>query len=296
MNKLASALQDFAENAELLEIEGNAKTRVPGVHYFRNSKGSPRQPLVYQSGIIIVAQGHKIIHFPERQIQYGAGDYLVLGMPMPLECEAFSDQGMPIMGLAIDVNPVILHKLVSQMQQYQRFTQGSPCHDKSCIQSAKLGAPLKKALERLISVLADPVEAEVFGQDIIKELIYHVLCGPQGHILFGLAQHDGHYARVARALNTMHANFASPITIEALAEDANMSVSAFHRAFRQVTFESPLQYLKKVRLVKARDLIATNGSRANEAAFKVGYTSASQFSREFKRHFNKTPSEMSIQH
>ena len=296
MTNLATALQKFAENTNLLALEGNIKTSVPGVRFFRTSKSSPRQPLVYQSGIIIVAQGHKIIHFPERKIQYGAGDYLVLGMPMPLECEAFSDHGLPIMGLSIDVNPALLHKLVSQMQLHHKYTQSDVCQDKSCIQSARLGAALEQTLQRLTSALADPIEAEIFGQDIIKELIYRVLSGPQGHILFGLAQHDGHYARVARALNTMHANYASPITVEALAEDVNMSVSAFHRAFRQVTFESPLQYLKKVRLVKARDLIATSGSRANEAAFKVGYTSASQFSREFKRHFNQSPSEMSAQH
>ena len=69
-----------------------------------------------------------------------------------------------------------------------------------------------------------------------------------------------------------------------------MSVSAFHRAFRQVTLESPVQYVKKVRLVKARDLINYEGKKASEAALLVGYTSPSQFSREFKRHFNQSPS------
>jgi len=125
--------------------------------------------------------------------------------------------------------------------------------------------------------------------------VYRVLCGPQGDTLIGLAMHDGHYARIARTLSTIHSRYANQITVEGLAEEVNMSVSSFHRAFKQITFESPLQYLKKVRLAKAKELITTNGNKANEAALKVGYTSPSQFSREFKRHFNKTPSEVFMQ-
>jgi AraC-like DNA-binding protein len=294
MDNIATALNTFAEHADLLDLEGNVRTSIPGVHFFRASKGSSRQPLVYQSGIIIVAQGRKVIHFPEHQIQYGAGNYLVLGIPMPLECEAFTEEGLPIMGLAVDVDPTLLHKLVNQMRQHQGYIDNEQCRQVSCVQSAKIDGPLMQTIQRLIEVLPNTIESDIFGADIVKELVYRVLCGPQGKTLIGLAQHDGHYARIARSLNTLHANYASPISVETLAEDVNMSVSAFHRAFRQVTFESPLQYLKKIRLVKAKDLITANGTRANEAAFQVGYSSASQFSREFKRHFNQSPSDISL--
>ena len=84
------------------------------------------------------------------------------------------------------------------------------------------------------------------------------------------------------------------ISVEQLAEQAHMSVSGFHRAFRQVTSETPLQYLKKIRLNKAKDLIVVEGKQATEAAMLVGYASASQFSREFKRHFNATPKAIGV--
>jgi AraC-like DNA-binding protein len=71
-----------------------------------------------------------------------------------------------------------------------------------------------------------------------------------------------------------------------------MSTSAFHRAFKEVTADSPLQYLKKIRLSKARDFIVQQGMKAYVAADKVGYESASQFSREFKRYFGQSPAEM----
>ena len=295
MPTIANMLQQYAEHNQLLSFEGTMETVIPGVYFHRATKSSPRQPLIYNSGIIIVGQGHKIIHFPEHQIKYGAGDYLVLGVPVPLECEAFTDNDLPVMGIAIDINPAMLHKLVNQIMQHKPLSASSSSAQIGAVQSATLDTAMELVTHRLLAVLNNPIEADIFGEDIVKELVYRVLCGPQGHTLIGLAMHDGHYARIARTLSTMHSSYANQITVEGLAEDVNMSVSSFHRAFRQVTFESPLQYLKKVRLAKAKELITTSGSKANEAALKVGYTSPSQFSREFKRHFNKTPSEMLIQ-
>lgn len=289
MPTIANMLQQYAEHNLLLGFEGTMETIIPGVYFHRATKSSPRQPLIYNSGIIIVGQGHKVIHFPDHQIRYGEGDYLVLGVPVPLECEAFTDNDLPVMGIAIDINPAMLHKLVNQMMQHKPLATSSASIQIGAVQSATLDTTMELVTHRLLTVLNNPLEAEVFGEDIVKELVYRVLCGPQGHTLIGLAMHDGHYARIARTLSTMHSSYANQITVEGLAEDVNMSVSSFHRAFKQVTFESPLQYLKKVRLAKAKELIITSGSKANEAALKVGYTSASQFSREFKRHFNKTP-------
>lgn len=295
MPTIANMLQQYAEHNQLLSFEGTMETIIPGVYFHRATKSSPRQPLIYNSGIIIVGQGHKIIHFPEHQIKYGAGDYLVLGVPVPLECEAFTDNDLPVMGIAIDINPAMLHKLVNQIMQHKPLSASSSSVQVGAVQSATLDTAMELVTHRLLTVLNNPIEADIFGEDIVKELVYRVLCGPQGHTLIGRYVHDGHYARIARTLSTMHSSYANQITVEGLAEDVNMSVSSFHRAFRQVTFESPLQYLKKVRLAKAKELITTSGSKANEAALKVGYTSPSQFSREFKRHFNKTPSEVLTQ-
>ncbi|WP_372761866.1 AraC family transcriptional regulator N-terminal domain-containing protein [Pseudoalteromonas sp.] len=295
MPTIAAMLQHYAEQQQLLDFEGTMETDIAGVYFHRASKSSPRQPLIYNSGIIVVGQGHKVIHFNDHKIHYGAGDYLVLGVPVPLECEAFTDDNLPVLGIAIDIDPALLHKLVNQMAQHQSAAPLRECRQLSGVQSAKLDSAMEQVTKRLLAVLSNPLEADIFGEDIVKELVYRVLCGPQGHTLFGLAMHDGHYARIARTLSIMHSDYAKPITVEALAEQVNMSISSFHRAFKQVTYESPLQYLKKLRLAKAKTLITTHGTKANEAALLVGYTSPSQFSREFKRHFNKTPRDMLLQ-
>ncbi|OLQ93480.1 hypothetical protein BIY22_03030 [Vibrio panuliri] len=122
-----------------------------------------------------------------------------------------------------------------------------------------------------------------------------MLLSKSGDTLFNLADQEGRYGRIAAVLQEIHTNYSSTLNVADLANAANMSVSSFHTAFRNVTLESPIQYIKKVRLNKGRELICFQGKRVNEAADMVGYSSAAQFSREFKRQFNLAPKDAAHQ-
>ena len=69
-----------------------------------------------------------------------------------------------------------------------------------------------------------------------------------------------------------------------------MSVTSFNRHFRQLTAESPLQFIKQARLYQAHNLLLSGERSVSEIAFSVGYESASQFSREYTRLFGHPPS------
>ncbi len=288
--QLTTLMQEFVRRKSLENFEGCLDTDVPGVHFYRAKGGSERKPLLYQSGVIIMGQGRKNIYLGDHTVSYGPGDYLVLGIPLPLECEAISENDEPILGISIDVKPHVLQHLTSLLQQ-NAPTCLPECEPECGIRSVAMDKDILDATCRLLNVLFDRVEAAALGEHLVSEIIFRILTGPSGKTLFGLAQHNGQYARIARTLSTLHNDYAHRLTVDDLAEQANMSVSAFHRAFRQVTLASPLQYLKKVRLSKAHDLIAIEGKKANEAAYLVGYTSATQFSREFKRHYSYAPGQ-----
>lgn len=68
-----------------------------------------------------------------------------------------------------------------------------------------------------------------------------------------------------------------------------MGLSTFHQHFRQLTAMSPLQYQKWLRLNEAKRLMLNEHLDAATAAFKVGYESPSQFSREYGRQFGTPP-------
>ena len=98
----------------------------------------------------------------------------------------------------------------------------------------------------------------------------------------GLAGLAGTFRRLRR-------DFAEPLRVEELARAAHLSPSAFHRHFKAVAAMTPIQYQKHLRLQAARRLMLTGAADAATAAYRVGYASASQFSREYRRLFGQTP-------
>lgn len=123
----------------------------------------------------------------------------------------------------------------------------------------------------------------------MREIIYYVLTGPIGGALLSLVSRQTQFSLIARALRRIESHYAENLSVDALAAEVNMSVSAFHHNFKAVTQTSPLQYLKRYRLHQARLLMLHDGLKASAAAVRVGYESPSQFSREFKRYFGVTP-------
>ncbi|WP_028865794.1 AraC family transcriptional regulator [Psychromonas aquimarina] len=289
MKSLGDLMQIYADRYNLNDLEGIKETAVPGLCFYRSSKGNQRQPFVYQSGIIVLGRGRKQIHIGSQPVNYGPDDYLVVGVPMPLECEAFPEENEPLLGLSINVDSTLLHRLVNELEGAGFQAPCSSNQEGFGLTSVKMADDMLDSCKRLMLALHSELDTKILGESLLNEIVYRVLTGSEGHVLFNLAHHDGQYARVAKALNKMHRSYADGLTVQHLAEEANMSISAFHSAFRKVTLESPLQYLKKVRLNKAKELIQLEGRRVNDAAHSVGYTSTSQFSREFKRHFNMTP-------
>ncbi|MGD9212400.1 MAG: helix-turn-helix domain-containing protein, partial [Desulfobacteraceae bacterium] len=148
---------------------------------------------------------------------------------------------------------------------------------------------IKNVVVRLLRAIQSPVESKVLGEGIVHELIFRIMCSENASSLYALAMKNTNLARIDKALKLIHENYQDSINVEKLADIVNMSPSSFHRAFKKVTSSSPIQYVKKIRLDKAKSLLIEQGLRVNEAATQVGYESTTQFSREFKRHFGNSP-------
>lgn len=276
--------------AELLDGlargEGQSPSRLKQVHFIRVSDKHPRGPSVYEPSIVIVGQGRKIGYLGEKVYVYDPNNYLVLSVPLPFECETIARPGEPFLAVSIDMESRVISELLEEMDC------GSPPHDEvTGIYSTSLTEDLSCAVERLLECLASDEESRILGPQIVREITYYVLKGPQGAGLRAVVNRDSRFAQIAKVLKRMHAEYDKELEVGELASEAGMSVSAFHHNFKAVTSSSPLQYLKSVRLHKARSLMAIEGLGASGAAEKVGYASASQFSREFKRFFGESPRE-----
>jgi AraC-like DNA-binding protein len=281
---------------QLIEAELFTESKLPGVQFFMCRKHIPRSPLVYNPGLFIVAQGRKIGYLGDRVFQYDAKNYLVTSVPMPFECETFASENAPFLGLYIDIDMAMLHELIGILDQDASSRSVRMNDLPKGVGPAELDGDMEEAVIRLLRCLKSETESRILGPGLIREIMYRALCGIQAPALYALAAHNGSFARISHVLRSMRRNYASKIDVEELAQLACMSVSTFHRVFKEVTSESPVQYLKKIRLNKARDLILIDQEKVYAAADQVGYESVSQFSREFKRYFGQSPADMLREH
>lgn len=268
--------------------DGISPSCLDGVSFGRVTNSHPRSPVLYEPSIYIVARGRKVGFIGQRTVTYDANNYLVLAAPLPFECQTEPGLDGPMLGLSVRVAPGLVSDLASRMPTHGRLV---PADAPGCVEATPLELPMSDAAVRLLECLGTPAEADILGPGIVREIVYRALCGPQGHVLLAMIARQGQTAQINTALRWMHARYAEPFSVSQMADQVGMSVSAFHHRFKAATASSPVQYLKSVRLHKARALIVNEGAGAAQAALSVGYESASQFSREFKRFFGASPSD-----
>ena len=279
--------------AGMAENEGLNRTGLSGVGVYKATEYRGREPLCYNQGVIIVGQGEKRVYVGDTVHKYNADNYLVLSVPIPAECETFATKEKPLLALLVDIEIGMLNHIINQMDEHidHNMLDGGEKHQG--IYTAGTTPVIKDVVGRLLQSLQSPLETSVLGKGLVSELLFRILCSENAASLYALAMKNTNIARIDKALKRIHSSYKEPLPVESLASLVNMSPSAFHRSFQDVTSSSPVQYIKKIRLNKARELLLDQRVRVGEAAHVVGYESATQFSREFKRYFGNSPSELS---
>ncbi len=273
------------EFLRLAPDEGLNESPWSGLAIFRADKPATCVPVVYEPCICVVAHGRKQVHIGGEVITYDPLNYLVVGVPLPVEAEIVeASESAPFLSLRLNVDVAMLSELLLD-------TQPEPATDDAsrAIYASRMTSSLSSVVSRLLRSLHNSNDARVLAPLAVRELLYHILVGEQGERLRSVAMRDSRANRIAAVLRFLHEHSNQPLTVEELAKRASMSVSTFHHNFKSMTSLPPLQYLKMIRLHQARFLMLNDGLGAGEAAYSVGYNSASQFTREFRRVFGAPP-------
>ena len=261
------------------------------VRFLRANAPIARAPVMYEPSIVVVCQGTKRGFLGDTIYTYDAQQFLVLSVPLPFESETVASLQEPMLAVAIRIDLTVAAELALALDASERSTATAPVG----ICSAPVDPKLGDAVLRLLQALAVPLEARVLGAGIVREIYFRVLTGEQGPALRAALTHQSHFGKISKALRRIHAGYSEALSVKSLACEAGVSVAAFHARFKDVTQTSPIQYIKTTRLHKARLLMVQDGASAQTAAARVGYESSSQFSREFKRFFGRTPTEEAAQ-
>ena len=282
--KLVALLEQHAPD-EGIHILGDEKLGT-----FKASTKQVKSPDYYEPAIVIVGQGKKRCHVGDSIYEYGAGDYLILFLPMPLQVEIIeAAREKPFLAVCVPIDLGRLADVLLRIERAEGATTKPVASNPSGIFSAPLNDNLLGPTIRLFESLANPTDAAILGELIVDELYYRILCDERGGDLRTFLQQRGQIQRVAKAVQHIQQNLHEPVSVEKLADMVHMSRTSFHENFREVMHVSPLQYAKSVKLMKAQALLR-EGKNASEAGYLVGYNSPAQFSREYKRHFGFAPS------
>lgn len=269
---------------------GLMATDIAGVRLFWSDRSGPVVPLAYDRGIVLVFQGGKTGYLGARRFDYDPENYLVLSRPLPFACATVATPDRPLCGVFVDANAEDLAFLVTELERSgSRRDVQMGAGSLSTVCPVPMSSEMTEASDELIRALCDPVLARATGDARRRAVILAALRGPMGPALCAILGRQVADDRIDRAIERMRRDLALPHATAELADLCAMSVTSFHRAFRARTGQTPLQYLKRLRLHTARRLIVFEKRPIAEAARRVGYESASQFSREYRRLFDESP-------
>lgn len=265
---------------------GDFSTQIEGLGLFRRDQPSPPSVCMVAPSIIVVARGEKQLWVGGEGYRYDTSHFLITSLDLPANSEVLSATlQQPCLGLMFKLDLRILTELIAQNGL-------PPIRDPMTDKSVGIGSvtpALLKAFERLLALLDEPEAIPVLAPLITREIHYRLLMGDQATRLRKITAVDGQGYRIAKAIDWLKVNYTSPLRVDELAARVQMSTPTFHHHFRQLATMSPLQYQKWLRLNEAKRLMLNEHLDASSAAFKVGYESPSQFSREYSRLFGAPP-------
>lgn len=279
---------------ELRSLAARAQNRlthtgIPRVAMVQGAIPEHELAAVYEPMVNLILQGSKSMTVGERVLHYCPANYFVMSVDLPAIGTIWpAATGEPYLAVALTLDPAIIAGLLADLSDNLPDT----AHGAGPVAGFSVAAVTEELIDawaRMLRLMDSPLDIAALAPAYEREILYRVLQGPHGAMLRAIATPDTAMARVSRAITLIRREFAQPLPVETLAGQAAMSVSAFHRQFKAVTAMSPLQYQKRIRLLRARTLLTAGGKNVTSAAFEVGYGSATQFSREYAREFGLPP-------
>ncbi|MGP0578159.1 AraC family transcriptional regulator N-terminal domain-containing protein [Paenibacillus peoriae] len=262
------------------------ETAIPSLFFYQRSSKTEPVYRVYKPSFCFVVQGLKEILLAQENFEYGPSDYLITSMNLPVIGQIIkASPESPYLSLKLEFTQNQILEVLNDSKIQVTLKENA----KRALFVGQMESSIQDAVLRLARLLDTPGEIPFLAPLYTKEILYRLLQGPYGVELAQIAVEGSSTYRIREAIDYIVRNWDQSFRIEDLADTASMSVSSFHRHFKEVTVMSPIQFQKQLRLQEARRLLLAESADAADVAFRVGYESSSQFSREYSRMFGAPP-------
>lgn len=280
MKTLADAIAQWTRDKE------DFQSPIANLFLYRRNQPTTPQVCLVEPSIVFVAQGAKQLLMGDQCYRYDATRFMVTALNLPGTTQVLEAQPeQPCLGLVYKLDLLT----IAELSTSNRLPAPADIAGQGLAAIGSMTRAIAEPFDRLIALLDEPEALPVLAPLIEREIHYRLLLSDQSARLRQIASVGSQSFRIARALDWLREHFAQPLSLDELAAHVKMSTSNLHLHFRQLTAMSPLQYQKWLRLNEARRLMLNEHLDAASAAFRVGYESPSQFSREYSRLFGAPP-------
>lgn len=289
--QMETSLQDLQNEVRaFLSIPGSAPTGISMLTAYRFTAEKIQMPQMCNPYLYLVLDGTLRLHTPSGIMDYAPGQYSISQIDTPLSGTVLTfSKHRDFLALALEftANDVIASVLEIDNDLIEKITGERLTEQEMCLSDHAL----IQSTHRLLSIKNQALPSEFMRKNVMREIIYHILCGSCGKQFLQSVASIGQVDEIYEANSWIKENFRDSFTVEKLAEQWNMSVSLFHQKFKNAVGMGPLQCQKRLRLTEARKLMLDEKKNVTEAAGEVGYESVSQFVRDYKRIFGSAPKE-----
>ncbi|WP_149202384.1 AraC family transcriptional regulator [Actinotalea subterranea] len=261
-----------------------------GVHVSLVEEAGPPATSTTGTVLAVVAQGAKRLALGDRVLEYRAGQHLVASLDLPVTGQfTEASRERPALGFGLTLRPAVVAELLLHPTAREAAVLRHEPTAPPGIVVADSSPALLDAVVRMLRLLDRPRDLPVLGPMVEREILWLLMTGEQGATVRQLGLADSSLNHVGHAVTWLREHYAEAVRVDDLAQIARMSPSALHRSFRSVTAMSPIQFQKQIRLQAARVRLVLDPRDVAGVAHAVGYESASQFSREYRRQFGAPP-------
>lgn len=276
-------LHDIAPYTALRPQTVGMPTPVPRLTVWSSARDTLPTPAVFEPMFYAVLRGIKVLTMGANRFELPAGACATSSFGLPYTHQLTGAKpNLPYVGISLHLDIAMLTRVMLDMPKSEdRWT--------CAVAAGDLNGPLGEALARLVGLVGTPDDVGMLAPHYETELYYRLLQSPMGDTLRQVGQRSERFQQLKSAADWLATNHSEPVNIPVLAASAGMSATSFHRHFKAVTGFSPLAFQRHIRLLEARKLLAAGTANVSRVAYEVGYVSPSQFSREYKSMFGKSP-------
>lgn len=262
------------------------QTPVPGLRVVRVTAPVPPSAHLSRPSLCLCVRGARRFSFGDTVFRHEEDRYLLSTVERPM-IVAIDDASpeRPYSALTIDLDLDLARQVMAEID----FAGSVNTSEDIGPAFGAIDADLFDSVVRLVRLIERPDDVAFLAPLVQREILYRLLSGPNGRRLAQIVRLGAQGQRITRAIAWLRTHYAEKVRIEDLADLAGMGLSTFHRHFQHLTGMSPLQYQKQLRLHEARRLMLQDDADIGTAALQVGYESATQFIREYRRLFGAPP-------